>query len=82
MYLWDDYVAPKFRGIGYHGKLIQFRLSKARAMGKKRAWCSIYPYNKTSYKNYVNQGFMPIFQFTALKMKNGKVYKWIKNSKG
>lgn len=77
-FLWDGYTSPVFRGKGLHDASILYRLNKAKEMGKKYVWSDVYPYNMASARNYVKQGFEPVFEFQGIKLKNGKIYKRIK----
>lgn len=71
-YLWDTYTNPLFRGAGFHGKLIKYRLYQLSMKGYSCAYSVVAVYNRASYRGFVKNGFMKKQLFFTYEFWNSK----------
>lgn len=71
-YLWDDYTHPQYRGLGFHKKLINYRIYQLYQSKKRNVIAFVDSYNKASYKSFISCGFQKTQTYYVYKIGKSK----------
>lgn len=71
-YLWDDYTHPQYRGLGFHKRLINYRIYQLYLRKKTTVLVFVDSYNKASYKGFISCGFQKAQTYYVYKIGKGK----------
>lgn len=71
-YLWDAYTHPQYRGLGFHKKLINYRIYQLYLHKKTNVLAFVDSYNRASYKGFISCGFRKAQTYYVYKIGKGK----------